>query len=653
MPVMIIIAISFAVYFNAIFNGFVYDDVFQVTENEWITSVSHIPEIFTKSVWGFQPWTSSSNYYRPMMHLIYMLNYHLFGLKPWGFHLVNIFFHAGVSVLVFLFVSRLLSESYPSPSNEDLVKTKAKGKSFSTSTSTSSSAPHSQFGKGETEGAAVISLFTFHDARSLAFIAALLFAVHPIHTEAVTWVAGLPEVSFTFFSLLSFYLYIRAGAGFTRDYLFSVVFFSLAILCKETALTMLLIFIAYDYRFRKNGTGLAVNLRRYIPYFLVTVVYLLLRYNALGGFAPEKKHAYLSTSQYVINVFPLFSQYLLKLILPITLNAFYVLHPVYSVFEMKEVLSVGVTGVIIACMVVAFKRNRLVFFGLLLFVLPLLPVLYIPVLGENSFTERYLYLPSVGFAVIAAQLLIWIKANVPKAFPVFTAALLVIGGLYSVGTVTRNAVWKDDLALYTDTARKSPDAFIPNNNLGFALMKEGRMDEAKERLKTALRLKPGMIDLIINRSISYMERGFIDKAVLELNNALFLDPGRVDAHYYLGAAYARKGWLSQAVEEFMITLSMRPDYPNVHNDLAGVYAAQGRFDKAMSEYESELKVNPADARAHNNLGVLYLQQDNPDKAIGHFRSAVKLNPADATFQKNLDRAQGMKGEGQKGRQTVK
>jgi 4-amino-4-deoxy-L-arabinose transferase-like glycosyltransferase len=228
----IVIAIAFAVYSNALSNGFVYDDGYQILQNPWITDAKYIPEIFSKNVWGFRQNDSITNYYRPMMHLIYMFNYHIFGLKPWGFHLVNIFLHAGCSVLVFLIVLRLLRIS---PS----------------SASVSSMAP--------------------------PFIAALLFATHPIHTEAVTWVAGLTDVSCTFFYLLSFYFYIRSTGSILLmkgTYLLSIASFFLAALCKEIALTLPLILVVYDYASRRDEVAFPSFLKKYVPYFVVAGGYL-------------------------------------------------------------------------------------------------------------------------------------------------------------------------------------------------------------------------------------------------------------------------------------------------------------------------------------------------------------------------------------------
>src|SRR3990172_9261254 len=177
----IILIVSFGVYLNTMWNGFVYDDEFQVLENPWIKDVRYIHDIFLSHVWAFQGVGWVSNYYRPMMHIILMIDYYLFGLKPWGYHLINIILHAGVSVLLFL------------------------------------------------------------------LIAAILFAAHPIHTEVVAWVSGIPELSFTLFYLLSFYFYIEADDEYGNHFILSILFFFLSTLCKETALTLPILLIVYDY----------------------------------------------------------------------------------------------------------------------------------------------------------------------------------------------------------------------------------------------------------------------------------------------------------------------------------------------------------------------------------------------------------------------
>jgi hypothetical protein len=202
--ILIVFVVSLGVYANSLFNDFVYDDVPQVLENRWIRDTEYIPDILSKDVWAFEREEGGWNYYRPLMYLVYMANYHVFGLRAWGFHLVNLLFHAGVSILVFLIIYALLTTWRLGKSSSPL-------------------------------------------GPSLA--AALFFAAHPIHTEVVAWVAGIPELTFTLFLLISFFFYMRSGDGklIKGNYLLSLAFFPLALLSKETAVILPLLLILYDF----------------------------------------------------------------------------------------------------------------------------------------------------------------------------------------------------------------------------------------------------------------------------------------------------------------------------------------------------------------------------------------------------------------------
>jgi len=187
----------------------------------------------------------------------------------------------------------------------------------------------------------------------------------------------------------------------------------------------------------------------------------------------------------------LFIKYLGKLLVPVHLNAFYVFHPITSLFEGKGLVSLMVTLAFIASLIVAFKKGKLVFLGLLLVVVPLLPVLYIPALGENTFTDRYLYLPSVGYVLVLAVFLSWAGVKLPRvAMGIITVAVLMAIGVYSVGTIVRNNVWKNDFNLWSDTIRKSPDSEMIHNNLGIAYASKGQLDAAITEYQAALRIYP-------------------------------------------------------------------------------------------------------------------------------------------------------------------
>lgn len=502
--IIIIFLVSFAVYFNTLYNGFVIDDIQQVVNNHLIKDIRYIPEIFSSSVWEFEG--RHSNYYRPLIFIIYMVVYYVFGIEPWGFHLVNILFHCSASVIVFLIVSRLMRDSC------------------------SETKPHLSLTKGCQE-----------ELMSAPFITAFLFATHPIHTEAVAWIAGVMDLSFTFFYLLSFYLYIRSSEehlSFKGTYLLSVVSFSLATLCKEPALTLPAVLIIYDYTFRKEKK-VSFSLKRYIPYLIVAAVYFIMRFTAVEGLAPVKTDIKLSLYQYIINIFVLFSQYLEKLVLPINLNIWHVFRPVTSLFTAKGIISFLVTAAFLGCVFITLKRNRFVFLCLSFIALPLLPSLYLPALGiENAFAERYLYLPSVGFVFLLALLITWVKDNRPTWVLALTVTLLLVIGIYSISTVSRNAVWRDSLSLWTDVIKKSPDSAIANQNLGYALYSQGRIDEAIEQYKISLGLNPRLIDAHHNLGVAYAIKGFINEAIYEYQIALKLQPDFAEAHSNLGLAFS-------------------------------------------------------------------------------------------------------------------
>jgi tetratricopeptide (TPR) repeat protein len=587
----VILLVSFGVYINALFNGFVFDDLSLVLGNPWIKDIRSIPDIFSSSLWSFHT-SVPQNYFRPMFHIFYMLDYHIFGFRPWGFHLTKILFHMGSSLLVFFMASTIIN----------------------------------RYGGG--------AAATETSKQYIPFVAALLFATHPIHTEAVL---GITEVSLAFFYFLSFYLYVRADVTGRGVSVSSLAFFFLAALSKETALTLPVLLFAYDFSFKRIDKFKHL-IKRYLPYLAVSGIYFILRIYALGGFAPTKVHADLSTYQYFINVFPLFAGYLEKLVLPVNLNAAYVFHPISSVLEWRGTISLVVTTGFIITLYLLRNRNRVVFFSLLWVVIPLLPAFYIPALGEHIFAERYLYLPSVGFVIIVSVGLCGIAsldALRGMAVPIMLSIVFVITALYSVGTIKRNPVWKNELTLWSDTVKKSPDSYISHNNLGFAYYNLGRTDEAIEELILALRLKPFYAGAHNNLGNALAIQNRIDEAIEEYKLALRLEPDNAGAHNNLGTAYHKQGRIDEAIESYMLATSLRPGLAEAHNNLGDAYADQGRTDEAIEEYRVAARLEPNFALPHYNLGNVYLNLGQLEKAIRQYKYALRLEPGFAEAHNNL------------------
>jgi Flp pilus assembly protein TadD len=598
-PILILLLISFAVFSNALSGLFVYDDKYQIVENPWITDIGNIPTIFSKGVWSFLPGFDTSNYYRPLMHIVYMFNYHVFGLKPWGFHLVNILFHCGTSVLVFLIIRRFLTEHRVTTSSAYL---------------------------------------------SPPFIAGMLFASHPIHTEAVTWISGLPDVAFTFFYLLSFYLYIMFRDGTKKGYVLSILSFSVATLFKEPALTLPIMLIVYDHLLKKFDEPLLARIKRYLPYAVVSSIYLLVRYYALGSFVPTAFYHGLSTYQFVINVFPLFREYLTSLLWPFNLNLWHTFHPINSIFEAKGMISVVVTLIFIVVAAAAYKKNTVLFFSLLLLAIPLLPVLYIKGIIGKPFAERYLYLPSVGYVFLLAVFLSWAKEKLSSSVMSVTIAFMVLGGAYTVGTINRNSVWKDNLNLWSDTVKKSPDSAEAHYDLGIAHAFQGQLDRAIAEYQTALRLKPDYAEAHNNLGIAYAFQGQLDRAIAEYQTALRLKPDSEEAYNNLGFIYASQGQWDRAIAEYQTALRLKPDYAVAHHNLGFAYASQGQWDRAIAEFQTTLRLKPDYAAAHHNLGIAYASQGQWDRAIAEYQTALRLKPDYAAAHHNLGIAYASQGQ---------
>ncbi len=264
-------------------------------------------------------------------------------------------------------------------------------------------------------------------------------------------------------------------------------------------------------------------MKRSLPYVVAMVVYIIIRFYALAGLAPHQGR--FGFSQSLINVFPLFAQYLEKLLLPFNLNAFHVLHPISSILEPGGMIALVVTVAFLVFAFLSFRKDRRAFLCLLLIVVPLLPVFYIPVLGQNAFAERYLYLPSFGFVLLQALLLKRAWTAAPRMARGLTIAMIAVMGVYSLTAISRNAVWENDYVLFEDTVRKSPDAAIPRERFGTALLSRDRADEAIEQYQIALRLSMDYPVAHANLGIALKGKGLLDEAIRHFQYAVALRPG--------------------------------------------------------------------------------------------------------------------------------
>ncbi len=495
--------VSVLVYANTLGNELVRDDKHVIPDNPWITSVRYIPEILTSPVFDFSGDEGVSNQYRPLYHIYLMPGYAISGTEPLGFHLVNIIFHGLSAVFVFLTASALMAGRR----REEVQKYGEEG--------TSEEGASSGFG-----------------AIATPLAAALLFAAHPVNTEAVGWISAISELSFALFYIISLYLFIKSAGKANAAYILSIVFFFVSACSKETAATLPPLLFLYEILVRRERfTGAVIRL---LPFAGAGIIYLIMRVLALKGALPlTASHVEdLSGFQLLINVPPLLAQYAWKLIYPLHLSFDYAFHPVYSLAEARAIIPLLFVIILLAIFYLLRRSNPGVLFALLLVFMPLLPALYIPALGENTFTERYLYVPAMGFGIFLVLGAVSLKgfvrercatsANILKtALPLLALSLICA---FSAGTVMRNFTWKEPFTLWQDTVGKSPDSRIARNSYGIELAARGRLDEAASEFRSAIEIDPEGARAYNNLGVIYAKKGMIREAAVEFEKALRIIP---------------------------------------------------------------------------------------------------------------------------------
>ena len=204
---------------------------------------------------------------------------------------------------------------------------------------------------------------------------------------------------------------------------------------------------------------------------------------------------------------------------------------------------------------------------------------------------------------------------------------LVVTLLLSMGTLARNRLWNDQIGLWTDCAKKSPNKARPYTNLGLAYFNEGAYDKALEMSQKAIQIDPNSGDAYYSLSLTFRKLGDLDKAIEMAKKSLKIDPDLDMAYCSLGGIYFEKGQYGESAEALEKFLAIYPYFPEIHHLLAIVYGAQKRFDKAIQEFEWEIRINPYHTLAHLNLGQIYWYEfQNREKAIYHLKVALMLDP---------------------------
>ncbi len=572
-------------YANILLNGFVYDDDIQVLQNPYVRNLGHLKQIFTTTVWSFQGGAQGvTNYYRPLMTLTYAFCHTLFGFSAIGFHLVSIVINAAVVCLVFAAARRV-----------------------------------------------------FHD-RALAFLAAALFALHPVHTEAVDWIAAVTDLEATFFFLLAFWLFLRLqGSAGKRWALFQAAMlasYALSLLSKESAATLPVVAVIYEHACREDrqNSTFPVKLRRYGALWLMLAAYLTVRIHYLGAFAPVASRHDTGFNEIALSALALAGHYVEKMIWPAPLCAAYVFPGTLAALLSRILAGLAITAACALLMIYFWKRERRVFFGFAWFFVTLSPVLNVRWMPDFAFAERYLYLPSVGFcwALGWLGLSLWRKSGAAGATWKRAAAALAcaLAALMIVRIVIRGRDWKSDLTFYQSTLKASPDALLIRNNFGNYYWIRGDLADAGQQWEKAYQLQPDATFVLDNLGLLRLRQERYGEAAVFFQRSLAVTSKDEGAHSGLGEAYSKMGMRQKAEQELLAAIKLAPLDVRPRVSLGELYFDEGKYGEAAEQFETSNRSLPT-TRACYGLGLAEWMSGNRAGAESAFRTALEIEPAGA------------------------
>lgn len=577
--ILLLIIIIFVVYANSLGNKFVYDDEFIIVNNYIIKDPHYIKDVFKNELIK----GSFTNYYRPIQTLTYMLDYRLWKLKPAGFHLINILLHILNAVLLYIILSRITKDNIA------------------------------------------------------AFIVSILFGVHPVNTEVVTYISGRSDALCALFVLSGILAYLKYNASNRRlFYLLTLGLFVLAVLSKEIALVFPFVIILYDVFLKKINR---YQFKNYFPFFVIIFFYVYLRFsvidfsNAAGIFAKFNFIPRVNFMQRLLNLVASLFTYLKVIILPADLHMERLIL-IRSIFELSVIAVLLVAALAffsLRILKVSAAAKRTVVLSLMWFFIFFLPQsnLFLPL----TIAEHFLYLPQVGIFLIFAIFLQWLSKG-RKAFSVAVFGIFTV--FFGLTTISQNTTWHDSITFYRWTLKFSPYSVRIHNNLANIYASMGEVNLAIKEYEEALKISPNYAPVYDNMQIVF------DNTIAGYKKILKKSPFFASVHYNLGLLYSKKGMLKEAESSYRKAVKLDPKLTQGYNNLGCILERSGLYDEAIKQFQKSIDIDHNFKKGYFNLGVVHANQGNFDLAIKYWNDALKLDPNYKEARANIEVASQLK-----------
>ncbi len=575
--VILLVGAVFTLYRNTLEAPFLLDDLSSIQNN---LSIRHLWPLENAAIGGTRG--------RPGANFSFALNYVWGGNRLASYHWTNLALHAASALILFGLIRRTLRQP-------------------------------------------VFNQIWTSAADTVAASAALLWAVHPLQTEAVTYLSQRTELLMGLCYLTTLYCFVRAVTSMECQR----VWYGLAVLAcgagmavKEVMVTAPVAVLLYDRAFVAGGWSDALRTRRrfYLGLGLSWGVLAGLMFD-LGergvgfGLGASPFHYALTESCVVLN-------YLRLAVWPTPLVFDYGTGTAPSLAEVWPCV-LAVLGVIAAVLAALCFRPALGFVLAWPFLILAPTSSFVPI-AQQPMAEQRLYLPLAGLAV-AAVLLLW-RAAGNRAW--WAVALLSLALSYA--TVQRNEIYSNPVDLWRDTVEKRPANDRAQLNLAVAYLKDNRRADARRHLSRALELNPANAQAWINLGVLCAQTGQLAEAFTSFEKAAHLEPGLAEAHYNLGWIFLKTGRYADAAKSFVQAIRLNPDYSDAHNNLATILISAGKYQAAIAHYSQAIRVSPSDAEIYANRAEAYLHLGQRAEALADYRAALLLRPDFEAVRRQLE-----------------
>ncbi len=575
--------VVFGIYSRTFDSPFVFDDLPRIKENPYIR-LNHLSlkEIIEA---GFK-----SSKTRPVAFISFALNYYFDRYDPAGYHIVNLCIHIFAGFLLFLFIRTTLKIT------------------------------------------SLQNRFAHPDLIALG--AAMIWLVHPVQIQSVTYIVQRMNSMASLLFVASFWFYVKGRIAEKRShkwlwYSGAILAWLVSLGCKQITLTLPFLVLLYEWYFFQNLSR--EWLKRSLKWSVPLLALLLLIGLIYTNFSPLEKISKLR--DFTNNEFTLAERaltqlrvvvYYISLIFyphPSRLNLDYDFPLSYSLINpFTTLLSLVLIFGLISIGIILTKNQRLIAFCIFWFLGNL--AIESSVIPLAIIFEHRLYLPSMLSGLILV--LVLYRCLKPKWVTICICGFIAI--ILSYWTFERNKIWQNNLMLWTDCVRKSPNKARPHSNLGQALTDQKRYDEALSNFLKAIRINPNFLEAQYNLGILYDKMDETKKAIEHYRRAIEIDPKYAKARNNLGVALLKQNEKDEAIESFQIALQIDPNLTAAYINMGALLAGQNKFEAAIEYYNKALQLNPDSARAQFLLGDALLKQDRTDQGIQHLKMALEIDP---------------------------